>query len=38
MKPKDGLVLDTKKKKMMRMNREGLLVEYVYNYYIFYTI
>ena len=37
MKPKDGLVSDTKKK-MMRMNRLGLLVEYVYNYYIFYIV
>jgi hypothetical protein len=38
MKRRDGLVSDTKKK-MMRMNDDeyidGLLIEYVYNYYIF---
>jgi hypothetical protein len=42
MKRRDGLVSDTKKKMMRMMSDDeyidGLLIEYVYNYYIFYII
>ena len=42
MKRRDGLVSDTKKRMMKMMSDDeyidGLLIEYVYNYYIFYIV